>query len=82
MNINLPTTLAEQILPLSIIALLAVLAIVIQWRFGWVKTRRDVFIVMFTGVMAGYLVLSVIGSFFRGQGQALIPPWDIKVDPG
>jgi hypothetical protein len=82
MNINLPTTLAEQILPLSIIAGLAVLAIVIQWRFGWVKTRRDVFIVMFTGVMAGYLVLSVIGSFFRGQGQALIPPWDIKVDPG
>jgi len=82
MNINLPTTFAEQILPLSIIALLAVLAIVIQWRFGWVKTRRDVFIVMFTGVMAGYLVLSVIGSFFRGQGQALIPPWDIKVDPG
>jgi len=82
MNINLPTTLAEQILPLSLIFLLAVLAIVIQWRFGWVKTRRDVFIVMFTGVMAGYLVLSVIGSFFRGQGQALIPPWDIKVDPG
>jgi len=82
MNINLPTTLAEQILPLSVIFLLAVLAIVIQWRFGWVKTRRDVFIVMFTGVMAGYLVLSVIGSFFRGQGQALIPPWDIKVDPG
>lgn len=82
MSINLPTTMAEQILPLSVIALLAVLAIVIQWRFGWVKTRRDVFIVMFTGVMAGYLVLSVIGSFFRGQGQALIPPWDVKVDPG
>jgi quinol-cytochrome oxidoreductase complex cytochrome b subunit len=82
MNINLPTTLAEQILPLSVMALLAVLAIVIQWRFGWVKTRRDVFIVMFTGVMAGYLVLSVIGSFFRGQGQELISPLDIKVDPG
>jgi hypothetical protein len=82
MNINLPTTLAEQILPLSIIALLAVLAIVIQWRFGWVRTRRDVFIVMFTGVMAGYLILSIIGSFFRGPGQTLIPPWDIKVDPG
>ena len=82
MNINLAPTFANQILPLSIIFLLAVMAIVIQWRFGWVKTRRDVFIVMFTGVMAGYLVLSVIGSFFRGQGQALIPPWDIKVDPG
>jgi len=38
--------------------------------------------VMFTGVMAGYLALSVIGSFFRGPGQALIPPWDVKVDPG
>jgi hypothetical protein len=82
MNINLPTTLANQILPLSIIALLAVLAIVIQWRFGWVKTRRDIFIVMFTGVMTAYLTLSIIGSFFRGPGQALIPPWDVKVDPG
>jgi hypothetical protein len=82
MNINLPTTLAEQILPLSVIFLLAVLAIVIQWRFGWVKTRRDVFIVMFTGVMTAYLTLSIIGSFFRGSGQTLIPPWHVKVDPG
>ena len=58
------------------------LAIVIQWRIGWVKSRHDVFIVMFTGVMAGYLTLTVVGSFFRGAGQALIPPWDVKVDPG
>ena len=82
MNVNLPTTLANQIVPLTIIFLLAVLAIVIQWRFGWVRTRHDVFIVMFTGVMAGYLTLTTVGSFFRGPGQALIPPWHVKVDPG
>jgi len=82
MNINLPATMAEQVIPLSLIFLLALLAIAIQWRFGWVRNRHDVFIVMFTGVMAGYLTLTIVGSFFRGQGQALVPPWDVKVDPG
>ncbi len=82
MNLNLPATLANQIVPLTVIFLLAVLAIAIQWRFGWVRSRHDVFIVMFTGVMAGYLTLTIVGSFFRGPGQALIWPWQVKVDPG
>jgi hypothetical protein len=37
---------------------------------------------MFTGVMVAYLVLSMVGSFFRGQGQNLIWPTEIKVDEG
>ena len=40
------------------------------------------FIVMFTGVLASYLALSMVGSFFRGEAQALIWPWEIKVDEG
>ena len=39
-------------------------------------------IVMFTSVMAGYLALTLVGSFVRGPGADLIPPWDIKVDEG
>jgi hypothetical protein len=39
-------------------------------------------IVMFTGVMAGYLALTLVGSFLRGAGQDLIAPWDIQVDEG
>ncbi len=81
-HVNLPSVVAEQVIPLSSIVFFALLIIYVLFRLGWVRTRRDVFIVMFTGVMAGYLALTLVGSFFRGQGQALIPPWDIKVDEG
>src|SRR5712692_8547933 len=82
MHLNIPSIMAEQVMPLSTIAFFTVLIIYVLFRLGWVRTRRDVFIIMFTGVMASYLTLSMVGSFFRGQGQALIPPWDVKVDPG
>jgi quinol-cytochrome oxidoreductase complex cytochrome b subunit len=81
-HLNIPAAMAEQVIPLSTIAFLAVFIIYVLFRLGWVRTRRDVFIVMFTGVMFSYLALSLIGSFFRGPGQDLIGPWDIKVDEG
>jgi hypothetical protein len=82
MHINLPATMTQQVIPLSTIAFFAVLIIYVLFRIGWIRTRRDVFLCMFTGVMVAYLVLSMVGSFFRGQGQALIWPWQIKVDEG
>lgn len=82
MHINLPATMTQQILPLSTIAFFTVLILYVLFRIGWLRTRRDIFIVMFTAVIAAYLTLSIVGSFFRGQGQALIWPWEIKVDPG
>jgi quinol-cytochrome oxidoreductase complex cytochrome b subunit len=82
MHINLPATMAQQVIPLSTIAIASVAIIYVLFRIGWLRTRRDLFICMFTGVMVAYLVLSMIGSFFRGQGQALIWPWEIKVDEG
>jgi hypothetical protein len=81
-HVNLPSAVAEQVIPVSSIVFFTLLIIYVLFRMGWVRTRRDVFIVMFTGVMAGYLALTLVGSFFRGEGQALIPPWDIKVDEG
>lgn len=82
MHINLPATMTQQVIPLSTIAFFSVLIIYALFRVGWIRTRRDLFICMFTGVMVAYLVLSMIGSFFRGQGQALIWPTEIKVDEG
>jgi hypothetical protein len=32
--------------------------------------------------MAGYLALTLVGAFFRGPGQDLIWPTEIKVDEG
>jgi hypothetical protein len=82
MHLNLATIMAEQVIPLVTIVVMALLIIYVLFRVGWVRTRRDIFIIMFTGVMASYLTLSMVGSFFRGQGQALIWPTDIKVDEG
>lgn len=81
-HINLPATMTQQVIPLSTIAFFTVLILYALFRVGWLRTRRDVFIVMFTCVMTAYLVLSLVGSFFRGQGQALIWPWEIHVDSG
>ncbi len=39
-------------------------------------------IVMYTGVLMGFLALTLVAAFFRGQGQDLIWPWQIKVDEG
>jgi len=82
MHLNIANIMAEQVLPLVTIVVSALLIIYVLFRLGWVRTKRDVFIVMFTGVLASYLTLSMIGSFFRGQAQALIWPWEIKVDEG
>lgn len=81
-HLNIPSTIAEQVIPLSLIAFFTVFIIYALFRIGWLRTRRDLFIVMFTGIMAAYLTLSLVGSFFRGEGQALIWPTEIKVDEG
>jgi len=81
-HLNIPSAVAEQVIPLSAIAFFAVLIIYVLFRLGWLRTRRDVMIVMFTGVMVGYLALTLVGSFLRGPGQDMIWPWQIKVDEG
>jgi quinol-cytochrome oxidoreductase complex cytochrome b subunit len=82
MNLNIPVIMSDQVIPLVTIVFLAIAIIYVLFRIGWLRTSRDLFIVMFTAVMVSYLTLSMIGSFFRGQAQALVPPWEIKVDEG
>jgi hypothetical protein len=82
MNLNLASIMADQVLPLVTIVFFAVLILYVLFRVGWLRTRRDVFIVSFTAVLTSYLVLSLVGSFFRGEAQALIWPWEVKVDEG
>jgi len=81
-HLNLAAAFAEQILPLVLIFFFTVLIIYILFRVGWVRNIRDIMIVMFTGALAAYLTLTIVGAFFRGAGQALILPTDIKVDEG
>ncbi len=82
-HFNIPSIMAEQVIPLTLtIVVFPGLIIYTLFRLGWLRTRRDLMIVMYTGVLFGYLALTLVGSFFRGEGQDLIWPWQIKVDEG
>jgi len=81
-HINVAAVMTEQIIPLSVIIILTLLIIYALFRVGWARNTRDVLIIMFTGAMAAYLTLTIVGSFFRGQGQALTVPSSIHVDCG
>ncbi len=82
MAINLPATLVEQIIPVSMMVFLPLILILILRWLGWARTVHDAMIALFTGFIATYVTLTIVGSFFRGHGMQLVPPWDIKVDPG
>jgi menaquinol-cytochrome c reductase cytochrome b/c subunit len=47
------------------------------WRIGWVLTRRDVMLVLFTGFIVAYWVMTIVGAAFRGEGQELAAPWHV-----
>ncbi|MDQ3548901.1 MAG: menaquinol-cytochrome C reductase, partial [Chloroflexota bacterium] len=64
----------EQIIPVAIIVGFSLmLAFIVQMRFK--PTRRELIIALFTGFVASYLVLTIVGTFFRGYGMELQLYW-------
>ena len=82
LNINFPAFLTEQLIPITLMIGLPILLIVILRRLRWVDTTRDVMIALFTGFLATYWVLTIIGAAFRGAGQDLVLPWDVPRPDG
>ena len=39
-------------------------------------TMRDYMLALFTGFVVAYVVLTIVGTFFRGQQMILMWPWD------
>ena len=37
---------------------------------------RDYMFALFTGFVVAYVVLTIVGTFFRGQQMILMWPWD------
>lgn len=81
-NINFPGWLVEQAIPIVVMVGLPSIMIYLMWRFGWVRTRRDALLALFSGFIGAYGVLTLAGTAFRGQGQELVWPWDLNVGEG
>ena len=77
-NLNIPELFVAQIIPVSSMIGLPILLSIALWKTGEAKTRRDHMIAQFSGFIATYIVLTIIGTAFRGQGMELLPPWLVK----
>lgn len=75
--VNLPAFLVEILIPSMLMIGLPALLIYLLWRIGWVNTRRDVFLSLFSGFIVAYWVMTIVGAAFRGSGQDLVFPWDV-----
>src|SRR5438067_4510439 len=70
--LSLPNVIVPMILMNVPIVVLLVLIRVIYHPDG----MRDYMFALFTGFVISYVVLTVVGSFFRGQQMILMWPWD------
>lgn len=73
LTINFPAILVEQIIPVTLMVGLPILLSVVAWQTKIAQTRRDHMILQFSGFIAVFITLTIIGTYFRGQGLELTP---------
>ena len=73
LDVNLPAMIVEQIIPVSAMVGLPLLLAAAAWKTGIAQTKRDHMIMQFSGFIAVYVTLTIIGTFFRGEGLELVP---------
>jgi menaquinol-cytochrome c reductase cytochrome b/c subunit len=73
LNVNVPAVLVEQIIPTTMMIGLPLLLALAVHKVGLARTRRDHMIVQFTGFIAVYVTLTIVGTYFRGAGLELVP---------
>ena len=80
-NLDLPAFIVEQAIPvvLMIGLPLQLLGIIRLWLGR--LTRRDAMVAVFTGFMTVFVVMTIVGTAFRGQGMALVWPWEVPTHP-
>jgi quinol---cytochrome c reductase cytochrome c subunit, bacillus type len=75
-NLNLPRIIAEQVFPM-IVMIGAIIGLVILTKLIFRPTRRELIIALFTGFFVTFIVLTIFGTSFRGEGQDLTWVWDL-----
>ncbi|MHB8574375.1 MAG: hypothetical protein ACYDCQ_03495 [Dehalococcoidia bacterium] len=82
LNLNLPAWLVEQGIPIALmIGLPVVLILALRRKYGPLGTRGTMY-ALFTGFMTVYIVLTIVGTFFRGQGMELLLPNQVQAPTG
>jgi len=71
---GVPAVVIEVVIPVLLMTGLPALLIWLVRR-KWQATTREVLIALFTGFVFTYLILTVIGTIFRGPGMQLYWPW-------
>jgi len=77
LNWNFPAFVVEQAIPSLLMVGLPILLIYGLWRVGWLRTRRDICIALFSGFIAVYWTMTIVGAALRGAGQDLVYPWTV-----
>lgn len=75
-----PSAFAEIFVPLALMTFIPFSLWVIVKRH-WNADTRELMISMYSFFMASFIVLTIIGTAFRGEGMALSWPWDIPHPP-
>lgn len=81
-HLDFPGWIVEQGIPIMAMVGLPTIMIYTMWRLGWVVTRRDALLALFSGFVGAYGVLTLVGTAFRGQSQELVFPWELQVSEG
>ncbi|MDP2726738.1 MAG: menaquinol-cytochrome C reductase [Dehalococcoidia bacterium] len=75
--LGVPTFVIETIIPIAVmLGFPAILLRLVKAIWGQVN-QRDKLMALFFGFVATYLVLTIIGTAFRGPGMHLIWPWEM-----
>ncbi|MGD8586400.1 MAG: hypothetical protein PVJ75_13705, partial [Chloroflexota bacterium] len=69
-----PTLLSNGLIPLLLTAA-ALLVIYAIMRFGAKANRSEALVGLFTFIITSFVILTVIGVFFRGANMALVMPF-------
>ena len=80
-NLDLPAFIVEQFIPvLFMVGLPIQLLLIVRIWIGRL-TKRDAMIVSFTGFIVVFTVMTIVGTAFRGEGMALVWPWEVPTHP-
>ena len=79
-NLGVPQVIYGWLIPIvTMVGLSALLVFIVKRR--WNADMREVMNALFTGFVVVFLILTIVGTAFRGHGMELFWPWEIPIIP-